>query len=87
MIKLIALVLPILFIVIVLFGHGKDKDRSANLLFLYTLAGSLPMLLAILIIFNYLGSTDFSLLSLYEISFENQKLLWLSFSFSKRFSS
>jgi len=43
-------VLPILFIIIVVFGHGNDRFRSAFLLFLYTLAGSLPMLLSILII-------------------------------------
>ena len=72
-------VLPILFIVIVLFGHGKDRFRSAYLLFLYTLAGSLPMLLAILAIYNHLGSADFSLLSLYEINLDSQKLLWLGF--------
>jgi LAGLIDADG DNA endonuclease family/Proton-conducting membrane transporter len=76
-------VLPLLFIIIVLFGHGKDRFRSAYLLFLYTLAGSLPMLLAILTIYNHLGSTDFSLLSLYEINLDSQKLLWLSFPFSK----
>jgi hypothetical protein len=51
---------------------------------LYTLAGSLPMLLAILYIYSYIGSTDFQLISLSEISFEVQKLLWLSLSFSKR---
>src|SRR3954467_2323020 len=39
-------VLPILFIVIVIFGHGNDRFRSAFLFFLYTLAGSLPMLLS-----------------------------------------
>src|SRR6516164_9895179 len=37
-------VLPLLFIIIVLFGHGMDRFRSAFLIFLYTLAGSLPML-------------------------------------------
>ena len=37
-------VLPILFIVIVIFGHGKDRFRSSFLFFLYSLAGSLPML-------------------------------------------
>src|SRR6185369_12381502 len=41
-------VLPLLFIIIVIFGHGEDRFRSAFLLFLYTLAGSLPMLLCIL---------------------------------------
>jgi NADH-ubiquinone oxidoreductase chain 4 len=72
-------VLPILFIIIVIFGHGTDRFRSAFLLFLYTLAGSLPMLLSILIILSYLGSTDFQLISLNEISLEAQKILWLGF--------
>jgi NADH-ubiquinone oxidoreductase chain 4 len=72
-------VLPILFIIIVIFGHGTDRFRSAFLLFLYTLAGSLPMLLSILIILSYIGSTDFQLISLSEISLDAQKILWLGF--------
>jgi proton-translocating NADH-quinone oxidoreductase chain M len=72
-------VLPILFIVIIIFGHGNDRFRSAFLLFLYTLAGSLPMLLCILVIYSYVGSTDFQLISLYEINLDSQKLLWLGF--------
>nr|YP_009710579.1 NADH dehydrogenase subunit 4 [Amanita basii]QFZ98528.1 NADH dehydrogenase subunit 4 [Amanita basii] len=72
-------VLPVLFIVVIIFGHGNDRFRSAFLLFLYTLAGSLPMLLSILVIYSYVGSTDFQLISLYEISLDSQKLLWLGF--------
>jgi len=72
-------VLPILFIVVLVFGHGMDRFRSAFLLFLYTLAGSLPMLLCILTIYSYIGSTDFQLISLFEISLESQKILWLGF--------
>uniref|UniRef100_UPI0030FE7865 NADH dehydrogenase subunit 4 n=1 Tax=Singerocybe alboinfundibuliformis TaxID=1346812 RepID=UPI0030FE7865 len=72
-------VLPILFIVIIIFGHGTDRFRSAFLFFLYTLAGSLPMLLCILIIYSYIGSTDFQLISLCEISLDAQKILWLGF--------
>ena len=72
-------VLPILFIIIVIFGHGEDRFRSAFLLFLYTLAGSLPMLLCILSIYTYIGNTDFQLISLCEISLDTQKILWLGF--------
>jgi NADH-ubiquinone oxidoreductase chain 4 len=72
-------VLPILFIIIILYGAGEDRVRSALLLFLYTLAGSLFMLLAILQISSYLGSTDFVLISLSEISLESQKYLWAAF--------
>lgn len=72
-------VLPILFIIIVIFGHGIDRFRSAFLFFLYTLAGSLPMLLCILVIYSNIGSTDFQLISLCEISLDSQKILWLGF--------
>lgn len=72
-------VLPIIFILIVLFGHGEARFRSAFLLFLYTLGGSLFMLLAILMIYSYLGSTDFLLISSYDISLDTQKILWLGF--------
>ena len=72
-------VLPVLFIVIILYGSGVAKIRSALLFFLYTLAGSLFMLLAILEINTYVGSTDFQLISLSEINLESQKLLWLAF--------
>ena len=77
-------VLPILFIIIIVYGSGVNRIRSALLFFLYTLAGSLFMLLAILQIYSYVGSTDFQFLSLNEISLESQKILWLSVSFSKR---
>src|SRR3984885_1319790 len=38
-------ILPIIFIIIVIFGHGENRFRSAFLLFLYTLAGSLPIVI------------------------------------------
>lgn len=72
-------ILPIIFIVIIIYGHGENRFRSAFLLFLYTLAGSLPMLLCILYIYSNIGSTDFQLISLSEISFDTQKILWLGF--------
>jgi NADH:ubiquinone oxidoreductase subunit 4 (subunit M) len=75
-------VLPVLFIIILLYGSGEEKVRSAFLLFLYTLAGSLFMLLSILIIYSFVGSTDFQLISLSEISLNSQKLLWLSYHLS-----
>lgn len=72
-------VLPILFIIIIVYGSGEFRFRSANLFFLYTLFGSLFMLLAILQIFNLVGTTDFQLLSLVEINADAQKILWLAF--------
>jgi NADH-ubiquinone oxidoreductase chain 4 len=72
-------VLPILFLIIIIYGSGEARIRSALLLFLYTLAGSLFMLLAILQIYSYVGSTDFNIISLSEINLESQKILWLGF--------
>jgi len=72
-------VLPILFLIIIVYGSGEARIRSALLFFLYTLAGSLFMLLAVLQIYNYVGSTDFQLISLSNISLESQKILWLGF--------
>jgi NADH-ubiquinone oxidoreductase chain 4 len=72
-------VLPILFLIIIIYGSGEARIRSALLLFLYTLAGSLFMLLAILQIYSYVGSTDFNIISLSEINLDSQKILWLGF--------
>jgi len=72
-------VLPILFIIIIVYGSGENKTRSALLLFLYTLFGSLPMLLSILSIQSIVGSTDYLLLSLIDINLDTQKMLWLGF--------
>ena len=57
-------VLPILFIIIMVYGSGQNRIRSALLFFLYTLAGSLFMLLAVLQIYSNIGSTDFQIISL-----------------------
>jgi len=68
-------VLPILLILIIIYGSGENKKRSALLLFLYTLMGSLPMLLSILNIQNMVGTTDFYLLSLLKINLQDQNIL------------
>jgi len=76
------MILPILFVVIIVYGSGKARIRSALLFFLYTFFGSLFMLLGILQIYTFVGSTDLQIISLYEISLENQKILFLAFFFS-----
>lgn len=47
------------------------------MLFLYTLLGSLFMLLAFLTIYYSVGSTDITMISISNMSIEFQKLLWL----------
>jgi len=64
-----------LFLIVGIWGASQNKIRAAFLLFLYTLGGSLFMLLAIMVIYYNVGSTDFKLISLLEISLESQKIL------------
>jgi NADH:ubiquinone oxidoreductase subunit 4 (subunit M) len=48
-------------------------------MFLFTLAGSLPMLVGILIVYFQCGSTDWSILTLTYFSPNRQLILWLLF--------
>ena len=54
-------------------GASADRVRASFLLFLYTLFGSLFMLLAFLVIIYHVGSTDFEVISLADMSFESQR--------------
>lgn len=70
-------VLPPLFIIIGVWGHGINKIRASFLLFLYTLFGSLFMLLSFLVLYFTVGSSDYQLLFLSDLNIETQKILWL----------
>lgn len=76
-----AVLIP-MFLVVGIWGGSSTRIRASFLLFLYTLAGSLFMLLAIMVIYNNVGSTDFTMLSLANINLESQKILWLAFFLS-----
>jgi NADH-ubiquinone oxidoreductase chain 4 len=67
-------ILPPLFILIGLFG-SSNKIRASFFLFLYTLLGSLFLLLSILLIYNIMGTTDFD--ALYKINFTYYTQLYL----------
>nr|QRH18080.1 NADH dehydrogenase subunit 4 [Clavulina sp.] len=77
-----------LFLIIGIWGSGLARIRASFMLFLYTLFGSLWMLLAILVIaYNY-GSTDLQFIQWAgEISLESQKWLWLAFFISFAFKT
>lgn len=64
-----------LFIIIGIWGAGYSRIRASFLFFLYTLFGSLWMLLAIMVIYYNYGTTDLQAIALREISLESQK--WL----------
>lgn len=72
-------VLVPLFFVVGRWGGSPTRVRSAILLFLYTLAGSLFMLLAIVGIYGHTGTLDLTVLHNISIDSNVQRLLWLSF--------
>jgi len=68
-------ILPPLFILIGLFG-SSNKVRAGFYLFLYTLLGSLFLLLSILVIYSIMGTTDLDALYKTNFSFITQLFLF-----------
>nr|YP_009646659.1 NADH dehydrogenase subunit 4 [Chloropicon laureae]QBX98563.1 NADH dehydrogenase subunit 4 [Chloropicon laureae] len=68
-----------MFFIIGIFGSRERKIRAAYQFFLYTLLGSVLMLLGILMIYNQTGTTQVELLYAQEFSELSQIILWLSF--------
>ena len=68
-----------MFIIIGVWGSRERKIRAAYQFFLYTLFGSVLMLLAILLIYFQTGTTDLQILYTTEFSETREILLWLAF--------
>ena len=68
-----------MFIIIGVWGSRERKIHAAYQFFLYTLFGSVLMLLGIIIIYFEVGTTDYQTLLNYTFSEERQILLWLAF--------
>jgi proton-translocating NADH-quinone oxidoreductase chain M len=68
-----------MFIIIGVWGSRERRIRAAYMFFLYTLLGSVLMLLAILYIYYQVGTTDYQILLTTTFDPEVQKLLWLAF--------
>src|SRR6201998_3003657 len=68
-----------MFLIIGIWGARERKIHAAYQFFLYTLLGSVLMLLGILIIYYEVGTTDIQVLLINNISENKQKLLWLAF--------
>jgi proton-translocating NADH-quinone oxidoreductase chain M len=68
-----------MFIIIGVWGSRERKIRAAYQFFLYTLFGSVLMLLAILLIYFQTGTTDLEVLYTSTFSETRQLLLWLAF--------
>nr|YP_009118104.1 NADH dehydrogenase subunit 4 [Malawimonas californiana]AJF22855.1 NADH dehydrogenase subunit 4 [Malawimonas californiana] len=68
-----------MFLIIGIWGARERKIHAAFQFFLYTLLGSLLMLLAILIIYYNVGTTDLNTLLITEFSKNTQLILWIAF--------
>jgi len=73
-----AVLIPI-FLIIGIWGSRERRIRAAYFLFLYTLLGSVLMLLGILVIYFTMGTTDYQLLIQQPLAENRQYLLWLAF--------
>lgn len=66
------------FLYIGIWGSRERKIYAAYLFFLYTLVGSLFMLVGIVTIYHYVGSTDLHLVWMQKWDLSLQRMLWLS---------
>ena len=71
-----------MFLIIGIWGSRERKILAAYYFFLYTLFGSIVMLLAILYILEQVGTTDYEILLSFKFSDLEQKFLWFSFFLS-----
>lgn len=68
-----------MFLIIGIWGSRERKILASYYFFLYTLFGSILMLLSILYIVSDVGTTDYEILVAYSFYPFEQKILWLSF--------
>lgn len=71
-----------MYLIIGVWGSRERKIRAAYFFFLYTLLGSVLMLLSILYIFYQVGTTDFETLLSFSFTLIEQKILWFTFFLS-----
>lgn len=68
-----------MYLIVGVWGSRERKIRAAYFFFLYTLLGSVLMLLSILYIYYQVGTTNYEVLLTFVFSKTEQKFLWLSF--------
>lgn len=76
-----AVLIP-MFIIIGIWGSRQRKIHAAYQFFLYTFFGSIFMLVSLLVIYMFVGSTNYELLLITKLPFEYEKLLWLAIFFA-----
>lgn len=68
-----------MYLIVGIWGSRERKIRAAYFFFLYTLLGSVLMLLSLLYMYYQAGTTDYEVLTTFSFSESEQKILWLSF--------
>ena len=68
-----------MFVIIGIWGSRERKIRAAYFFFLYTLLGSVLMLLCLLYVYHQVGTTDYEVLLTFSFSSLEQKLMWFAF--------
>lgn len=68
-----------MFLIIGIWGSRERKIKAAYYFFLYTLLGSVLMLLSILYIYFQVGTTDYETLLTFSFSSIEQKIMWFTF--------
>jgi NADH-quinone oxidoreductase subunit M len=68
-----------MFLIIGIWGSRERKIRAAYFFFLYTLLGSVLMLLSVLYIYYQVGTTDYEVLLTFSFSSLEQKIMWFAF--------
>jgi len=76
------LILLPMVLIIFIWGSRSRKIKAGFYFFLYTLIGSLFMLVGLLLMYSEFGTTNFLLLMYYLPGYEKQLLLWFLFFFS-----
>lgn len=71
-----------MFLIVGIWGSRDRKILAAYYFFLYTLLGSVVMLLATLYILEQVGTTDYEVLLTFSFSEIEQKFLWFAFFLS-----
>jgi proton-translocating NADH-quinone oxidoreductase chain M len=71
-----------MYLIVGVWGSRERKILAAYYFFLYTLLGSVVMLISIIYILEQVGTTDYETLLTFSFSELEQKLLWFSFFIS-----
>ena len=71
-----------MYLIVGVWGSRERKILAAYYFFLYTLLGSVVMLISIIYILNQVGTTDYETLLTFSFSELEQKFLWFSFFLS-----